>query len=165
LELATAARVAVRAAGPRVREPDAVWLYDPQGLLYSQARQEEVSAVVLLNDRLECLQKAGKDLEQFYTDEGLQVVALPIRNYDAVSAEAMGRAVGLAIDHASEGGHLLIHCSLGIGRTGMFAACMAHQVLGLNGDDAIRWIRKHIGGAVETGVQEELVRRFASNGN
>lgn len=138
--------------------------YDPQGLLYEQARSQEVSVVVILNDRLECLQKAGRDLEQFYVDEGLQVVALPIRNYDAVSAEAMSRAVGLAVEHAEAGRHLLVHCSLGIGRTGMFGACMAHQALGLDGDAALKWIRTHISGAVETGVQEELIRRFASNG-
>jgi protein-tyrosine phosphatase len=138
--------------------------YDPQGLLFEEARKQDVGAIVILNDRLECLQKAGRDLEQFYVEQGLQVVALPIRNYDAVSAESMDRAVGLAVEHAEAGRHLLVHCSLGIGRTGMFGACMAHQVLGLDGDEALRWIRKHISGAVETRVQEDLVRRFAGNG-
>jgi protein-tyrosine phosphatase len=139
--------------------------YDPQGLLFEEARKQEVSGVVILNDRLECLQKAGRDLEQFYIDQGLQVVALPIRDYDAVSAASMSRAVGLAVGHAEAGGHLLVHCSLGIGRTGMFGACMAHQVLGLDGEAALRWIRTHISGAVETRVQEDLVRRFARNGD
>jgi len=48
--------------------------YDPQGHLFQEARRQEVGAIVILNDRLECLQKAGRDLEQFYVDEGLDVI-------------------------------------------------------------------------------------------
>src|SRR3990172_2017129 len=110
------------------------------------------------------VQRAGPDLEQFYVDGGLDVVALPIRDYRAVSPEAMRRAVDLAVEHADGGKHLRVHCSLGIGRTGMFGACMARHVLGLDGTEALRWIRKHLAGAGETWGQEELVRRFDANG-
>ena len=151
-------------AGRVYASPMPFGYYDPQGHLFQEARRQEVGAVVILNDRLECLQKAGRDLEQFYVDEGLDVVALPIRDYRAVSPEAMRRAVDLAVEHADGGKHLLVHCSLGIGRTGMFGACMARHVLGLDGTEALRWIRKHLAGAVETWEQEELVRRFDANG-
>jgi hypothetical protein len=45
---------------------------------------------------------------------------------------------------------------------------MARQLLGLSGDEAIRWVRQYIPGAVETELQEELVNEYipgGANGN
>ena len=47
-----------------------------------------------------------------------------------------------------------------MGRTGMFAACLAREVLGLSGDEAIAWIRRLVPGAVETRGQEDLIKTY-----
>jgi len=44
-----------------------------------------------------------------------------------------------------------------VGRTGLFAACLARRVLGLSGEDAIRWVRRFIPEAVETSEQWQMV--------
>jgi len=39
----------------------------------------------------------------------------------------------------------------------MFAACLAKQILGLSGEEAIKWVRHYIDGAVETAEQKQLI--------
>ena len=51
----------------------------------------------------------------------------------------------------------VIHCSDWVGRTGLFVACLTRRILGLSGEDAIRWVRRFIPGAVETPEQRQLV--------
>jgi protein-tyrosine phosphatase len=58
------------------------------------------------------------------------------------------------------GRHVAVHCRAGMGRTGMFAACLAREVLGLSGNEALVWIRRLVPGAVETRGQEDLVRAY-----
>ena len=66
------------------------------------------------------------------------------------------------LDQLRAGRHVAIHCHAGLGRTGMFAACLAREALGLGGDEAIAWIRGLVPGAVESRGQEELIRSYRS---
>ena len=49
---------------------------------------------------------------------------------------------------------MVIHCHAGLGRTGMFAACMAKGGLDYSSEEAIQWVRESIPGAVEVRDQE-----------
>ena len=51
----------------------------------------------------------------------------------------------------------MIHCSAGIGRTGLFIAYLAKQCLSLSGHEALQWVRRYIPRAVETPEQQQLV--------
>jgi hypothetical protein len=42
----------------------------------------------------------------------------------------------------------------------MFAACLAQNVLGLDGPASLSWVRRYIQGAVETKAQEAFVLNF-----
>jgi protein-tyrosine phosphatase len=61
------------------------------------------------------------------------------------------------IASAQAGHNIVVHCSAGIGRTGLFMAALAKQVLGLSGAEALQWIRSYIPHAVETPEQQRLL--------
>jgi len=52
-----------------------------------------------------------------------------------------------------------VHCSGGIGRSGMVAAAYLISN-GFNADDAMKHVRARVSGAIETREQENLLRLF-----
>jgi protein-tyrosine phosphatase len=112
---------------------------------------------VLLASDEECIHKAGRHLRTLYWQEGWQVLYLPIPDFGVPAKEDLERGVQSTIEQARAGQHIAIHCSAGIGRTGLFTACLAKYVLGLSGEEAIAWIRHYIPGAIETPIQRQLV--------
>jgi len=131
--------------------------YDPHGETLRKFKQEEISIIVLLAEDEECMRKAGRNLRTLYIQEGFQVVHLPIPDFGVPSKEDLEHVVKITVEHARAGSNIAIHCSAGIGRTGLFAAYLAKQVLGLSGEEAINWIRQYIPGALETCEQRQLV--------
>jgi len=131
--------------------------FDPQETALNDFKKHGVSVVVVLAEDEECLRKARRDLRALYAQEGLEVIYLPIIDYAVTLIEELEYALNATIEHAQAGRHVVIHCHAGIGRTGMFAACLAKRVLGLSGRKAIEWVRQLIPGAVETTEQEQFV--------
>lgn len=131
--------------------------YDPEGVIYEAYRNHHVSVIVLLAEDQECQAKARRDLRALYTQDGFTVVHLPIADFSIPDAQALRVALDATVREAQDGRHLAIHCSAGIGRTGLFAACLAKRLLNLTGELAIEWVRRHIAGAVETSQQRDFV--------
>ena len=52
----------------------------------------------------------------------------------------------------------MVHCLAGVGRTGMFLASLAKLGMGYSSEDAVRWVREYIPGAIEIPEQEQLVK-------
>jgi len=134
-------------------------LYDADGEIFELYRLHDISVIVLLAEEVECLQKAKRNLYDFYLEQGFQVLHLPMPDFSIPLIEELARAVDRAIEYARAGRNIAIHCSGGIGRTGTFAACMAKKLFNLPGDQAIAWVRKYIPSAIETAEQERLVYR------
>ena len=139
------------------RSPMPYGPYDPQGTALRRFRQEQITLIVLLASDDECIHKAGRHLRTLYQQEGWQVLSLPIPDFGVPAKADLERAVQSTIEQARAGKHIAVHCSAGIGRTGLFTACLAKHVLGLSGEEAIVWIRRYIPGAVETSIQRQLV--------
>ena len=144
-------------AGHIFRSPMPFGIYDPREEVFNKYIQNGVSVIVLLAEDEECLEKAGRNLRLLYEEEGFNVIHLPIRDFGVPSNGDLVRAVNAVIAHAQTGRNIAIHCSAGIGRTGLFVALIAKQVLGFSGEEAIAWVRRYIPGAVETPEQEQLV--------
>ena len=144
-------------AGHIFRSPMPFGIYDPREEVFNKYIQNGVSVIVLLAEDEECLKKAGRNLRLLYKEEGFNVIHLPIRDFGVPSNGDLVRAVNAVIAHAQTGRNIAIHCSAGIGRTGLFVALIAKQVLGFSGEEAIAWVRRYIPGAVETPEQEQLV--------
>lgn len=134
--------------------------YDPFGSLLNEFVEANIHAVLLLASRDECVEKAGRDLWTFYRERGLAVVYLPISDYETPEMADAERAIEEVLDLARDGKNIVIHCSAGIGRTGMIVACMAKAVFALTGEEAISWTRCRIPRSIETKVQEYFVKIF-----
>jgi protein-tyrosine phosphatase len=85
------------------------------------------------------------------------VLHLLIPDFGIPIKDDLAQAVQCMIAYAQAGHHSMIHCSVGIGRTGLFMAYLAKQVLGVSGEEKLQWVRHCIPHAVETPVQQRLV--------
>jgi protein-tyrosine phosphatase len=132
-------------------------LYDLHSEVYDRFREEHIAVIVLLASDEECLHKAGRNLREFYCQEGFEVLYLPIPDFGVPTPEDLQQAVQRTITYAQAGQHIAIHCSAGIGRTGLFMAYLAKRCLGLSGHEALTWVRHYIPYAVETPKQQQLV--------
>jgi protein-tyrosine phosphatase len=135
-------------------------LYDVEGEIVQLYRENDISVIVLLAEEVECLQKAKRNLYDFYLEQGFRVIHLPIADFNIPPIEELARAVNQTIEFARAGRNVAIHCSGGIGRTGAFAACMAKKLFSLPSDQAIAWVRRYITSALETVEQEQLVMDY-----
>ncbi|HBQ63340.1 MAG TPA: hypothetical protein DD727_00115 [Clostridiales bacterium] len=133
---------------------------DRDGSLLDAYREFKIEAVVVLTDELEARAVTGLDLFYLYRQEGFQILNLPVQDYSIPDKALMKQVIGEVIHLAGEGKNLVVHCHAGIGRTGTFLACMAKEILKLDGAEAIKWIRKHIPHAVESFAQIQFVMEY-----
>lgn len=135
--------------------------YDRGQIVYRLYLQHQVSRVVLLAEDQECLEESGLDLRGFYEKQGLKVVYLPAMDKGVPDLAALEEAVNVVQTESQAGYHVAVHCHAGVGRTGLFAACLAVQVFGYSPAETLQWVRGVIPGAVETDQQVKTVYDFA----
>src|SRR5262249_20015430 len=109
------------------RSPMPFGPYDLHGEVYDRFCEEQIAVIVLLASDEECLHKTGCNLRALYLKEGLQVLYLPIPDFGVPTRDDLEQAVQHTIAYAQAGHHIVIHCSAGIGRTGLFAAYLAKR--------------------------------------
>ena len=125
--------------------------------VYDRWCEEQIGVIVLLASDDECLHKTGCHLRALYLKAGFQVLYLPMPDCGVPTTDDLEQAVQQTIAYAQAGKHIVIHCSAGIERTGLFTAYLAKRWLGLSGAEALQWIRRFIPRAVETPEQQRLV--------
>jgi protein-tyrosine phosphatase len=144
-------------AGRVFRSPMPFGPYDLHGEVYDQFCKEQIAVIVLLASDEECLHKTGCNLRALYLNAGFQVLYLPIPDFSVPIKDELEQAIQHTIVYAQGGRHIVVHCSAGIGRTGLFTAYLAKRCLGLSGAEALQWVRRFIPHAVETLEQQRLV--------
>jgi protein-tyrosine phosphatase len=130
-------------------------------VLFESYRREHISVVVMLVPDRESRFLTGKDLRDYYTGQGLEVIYLPMPDFSVPEINALREAVNQAYEKAKSGYHVVVHCNAGIGRTGLFMACLAKRVLELPGEQAVEWVRQYIPHALESPVQIKMAHEFS----
>ena len=139
------------------RSPMPFGPYDLHGEVYDQFHEAQIGVIVLLASDEECLHKTGCNLRALYLKEGFQVLYLPIPDFSVPTKDDLEQAIQQTIALAQAGQHIVVHCSAGIGRTGLFIVYLAKRYLGLSGAEALQWVRRFMPRAVETPAQQRLV--------
>jgi polymorphic toxin system DSP-PTPase phosphatase-like protein len=131
--------------------------YDRRGRLVPALRERGVSLVVVIAEIDECRERTGRDLLRVYAEAGFDVLHVAAPDFGVPAPAALRRALGRTLEALRGGRHVAVHCHAGQGRTGVFAGCLAREVLQLDGPAAVAWIRGLVRGAVEVPAQEAAV--------
>lgn len=143
--------------GKIFRSPMPFGFFDEGETTFDEFKTNEINSVVILVPTKELLERSGLDLMKFYKDNNLEIIHLPMADFDVPEKnQDLEDALNETIKHAKEGKNLAIHCYAGRGRTGMFIALLARRILGMGGHEAITWTRKFFP-AIETGSQRNIV--------
>ncbi|MEK6221958.1 MAG: tyrosine-protein phosphatase [Chloroflexota bacterium] len=144
--------------GKIYRSPMSFSRFDHGETTFAEYKAAGIDVVVMLTSDEEAIEHAGKNLRTEYQKAGIQVLYLPIIDFDVPKdSQAFQHTVQAAVEHAQEGRNLVVHCYAGLGRTGMFLGVMARRILGQDGKQAVTFVRKYIEGAIQTDEQLDLV--------
>jgi len=133
-------------------------MFDPQDQVLDLYLANNINTVVVLNSEEEHLRYSGKDLLKRYAQAGLRVIYAPVADFSAPPSGHWDQALQAAVSAVEKGENLVVHCHAGVGRTGMFTAMMAHELLGTNANESIAWVRRYIPYAIDTDYQKRFVR-------
>ena len=151
-------------SGRIFRSPMPFGPYD-QDSVWQSYREEEIDLVVVLAEPQEYLVYTRRDLPEFYRSQGLDVLHLPIPDFGVPDDLVLWEKTLNSVTQAGrEGKNIAVHCLAGIGRTGVFLACLAKENLELDGERAIIWVRESVRGAMENEDQEQFVKNYQPGG-
>jgi atypical dual specificity phosphatase len=93
-------------------------------------------------------------------DAGLLVFHEPLEDMEAPSPEQLDRAVSAVLRATEKNMPVAVHCTAGLGRTGVVLAGY-FVAKGLTAENAVARVRRLRPGSVETEEQEKAVAQFA----
>lgn len=140
-------------------------MFDPDGQVLQAYLDAGITWVVMLTPLKEVVALTGMDLIAHYKTHGLRIIHAPIQDFSVPTEGALQVPIQQTLDAAWLGENIVIHCHAGLGRTGLFAACLAKVVFDLNGEEAFIWVRQYIPNAIENGAQIAFINGFRLYGD
>lgn len=135
-------------------------IYDPQAKLVEAYKEVGIGVVVMLTPNDDVIRMTNVDLMARYQKLGLRVIYAPIEDFGTPEKGDLQLPIAQTLAAAHAGEHIVIHCHAGVGRTGLFVACLARVILALSAEDAVDWVRQSIPHAVENEAQMTFIRDF-----
>ena len=135
-------------------------MFDPYGELIDAYQAAGIDVVVMLTPIEEVIRMSGVDLMARYDELGLEIIHAPIEDFSTPRKGVLNLPIKQALAAAQKGKNIVIHCHAGIGRTGLFTACLAMVIFGLPAEEAVKWVRRYIPSAVENEAQLIFIRDF-----
>ena len=135
-------------------------LFDRHGQLLDAFVYADVDTVVMLTPIEEVEELIGVNLYIRYQQLGFDVIYAPVEDFSIPSEGGFQQPIQDTLRAAKAGKTIVIHCHAGLGRSGMFAACLAKVVFDIDGEKASEWVRQYIPRAVETWEQHQFVKEF-----
>ena len=134
--------------------------FDPEGKVLDAYIEAGVNTVVMLTPIAEMIEITGSNLYDRYQQLGFQVIHAPVEDFSVPQDGAFQKPIQEALRAAKAGRTIVIHCHAGLGRSGMFAACLAKVVFDMDAEAASQWVRQYIPNAVETWEQHHFIKNF-----
>jgi len=144
--------------GQVYRSPMPFGPFDPDDEVLELYQKADIEVVVMLVSIEEAWEKTGIDLHCLYREHGLQVIYLPIPDFAVPEVEKLLAGLAQVQADVKAGRNVAVHCNAGVGRTGLFMACLARMVFGMPGAQAISWVQQYIVHAVENELQYSFVQ-------
>jgi protein-tyrosine phosphatase len=135
-------------------------LFDPRGRILDAYVMQSVDVIMMLTTEEEIIDLTRIDLAERYHSLGFRLIHFPIQDFSIPAEGALEKPIAQILREAYRGKKIVIHCHAGLGRTGMVAACLAKAVFGMDGEQAMAWVRKYIPHAVETKEQMAYIHSF-----
>ncbi len=145
--------------GKVYRSPMPYGPFDEYQQIYPKIRRLNVSTIVMLTSDEEAIQLSGHDLRRLYQQDKIEVIHLPINDFEIPMPGVLEQTVQNTIQLAQQGRNIVIHCSAGCGRTGLFLVELTKAIKGLSGEQAIQYARKWVPCAIESEAQKAFVLR------
>jgi protein-tyrosine phosphatase len=122
--------------------------------------KENIDTIVVLLTKEEIDLYYNFDLIELYKDYGFNVIHFPIEDFSVPSKNP--KEVFQQIKNKLRNKNILVHCSAGLGRTGLFVATFI-KWLGYGAKKAIRLVRNRRRGTIETKQQINYVNTYKEN--
>ena len=139
------------------------YMFDPDNAVMDLLKARQTDWVIVLNETEEHERFTGGSLLGRYALDGIQSIYAGVPDFSAPPAGTWNGHIQETIHLLEQGKNVAVHCHAGIDRTGIFLACLAQEMFGMNPDESITWIRQYIPGAVETLYQVKFVRDYPNH--
>jgi len=123
-------------------------------------KKKDIKTIVPLLPIQDIYRMYGFDLIEVYEDFDLAVIHYPIKDFSTPANLKMFDYFISDIGDSLQFSNILIHCSAGLGRTGLVTAALLIKYRQYSSTQAIITVRKSRWGAIETPEQEFFLRTY-----